>query len=193
MEHIELYGDVDVRHPQLVLNSQALSLFFAPPARPTTLPTEIVVIPASDPAGTTRPAQANAKPQQELKRVIAKQAVHCVMAGQNGKMQTIDCDDLDMQTARSAEGKIYARTVNTKGNVHARDSEEDLVAGFVDLTLKPAKARVEKGGGWRDEQPADVAAASVAQARVASAKEDSGGYNGGGVGEDGRAIIKCRS
>jgi lipopolysaccharide export system protein LptA len=147
IEQIDLAGDVDVKHPQLVMNSQTLSLYFEPPAKPATRPVDVAALPASNPAATqptTGPALANAKPQQELKRVIAREAVHCVMAGQNGKTQTIDCENLDMQTARSAEGKIYARTVNTQGHVHARDSEQDLRGDSVYLTLKPAVPDLKK-------------------------------------------------
>ncbi len=69
---------------------------------------------------------------------MASKMVHCELTGQNDKKQTIDCNALDMRTARSDDGKVYARQVNASGAVHAFDADQDLRAGFVDLTLKPA-------------------------------------------------------
>jgi lipopolysaccharide export system protein LptA len=79
-----------------------------------------------------------------LKRVLATEAVHCVLAGQNGKKQTIDCSTLDMRTARSDTGKFYARQVNASGAVHAFDPEQDLRADTVALTLKPVAPAEKK-------------------------------------------------
>lgn len=152
VEHIDLSGDVDVKHPQLVMNSQALSLYFAPPFKPAP---RAGAAPDRSVAGlspTTRPADASAglgaaaggKPQQELKKVVATDNVHCELAGQNGKKQIIDCNELVMHTARSDDGKFYAKTVNTRGHVHATDGEQDLYAGGVDMTLKPARPDEKK-------------------------------------------------
>ncbi|HZL35295.1 MAG TPA: hypothetical protein VFC78_08290, partial [Tepidisphaeraceae bacterium] len=197
IEHVDLAGDVDVKHPQLVLTSQALSLYFepaAPPARPSGRNNEIRddaggdVSPSPGTPGegrggdraranstrqphpyqvlkqdrqsgphpnpppayrergqdeaaapTTRPARhKDNDTQAELKRVIAHDRVHCQLADEKGKKQTIDCTDLDLRTARTSEGKIFARHVNAQGTVHAYDGEQDLRAQIVDLTLKPA-------------------------------------------------------
>ena len=151
VEHIDLSGDVDVKNPQLAMTSQSLSLYFKPPEKHPAL-----VGDAPAPLPTTRPAHGDDKPQQELDKVLAWDAVHCELAGQNGKKQTIFCDNLEMRTARSDDGKFYPHVVNTKGHVHAYDSEQDLHAGFVNLLLKPAVPAGKKA--------AEAAAGSIAAA-----------------------------
>lgn len=121
IEHVDLAGDVDVKHPQLALQSQALSLFFRPPPKSA--------IPA---------AAQKQNPQPELHEVIASEAVHCELAGQNGKKQKIDCNNLDMTTAHSADGKLFARQVDARGAVHAYDQEQDLRSNAMFVTLRPA-------------------------------------------------------
>ncbi|HWE02388.1 MAG TPA: hypothetical protein VG326_08240 [Tepidisphaeraceae bacterium] len=137
VEHMDLAGDVDVKHPQLAMQSQALSLFFEPAPK-----TPAAVLPVAAGAKPT-PKESS---QAELKRVFASDAVHCVLAGQNGKKQTIDCSTLEMRTAKAPDGKFYARTVDAEGAVHAYDEDQDLRSGIVLLTLKPAKPPASKAG-----------------------------------------------
>ena len=120
---IDLAGDVDIRHPQLLMQSQSLSLIFSPaPPRPATQPA----------------AGSRGKSTAELQQVSAADGVHCVILGQGGKKQTIDARTLDLATARTPEGKFYARAIVARGSVHAFDVEQDLRAQSVDLTLRPA-------------------------------------------------------
>ena len=129
VEHVDLLGDVDIRHPQLLMQSQAVSLFFEPTVKPAKSPATLP---------TTNPAHSKQSSQQ-IRQVLASDAVHCEILGQNGKKQTIDSNILDVHTARTKEGKFYARQVDASGAVHAFDSEQDLRADTVELTLRPIK------------------------------------------------------
>ncbi|MDB5293267.1 MAG: OstA-like protein [Phycisphaerales bacterium] len=141
IEHMDLAGNVDILHPQLALKSQALSLFFEPPpkgpaTKPPGLPDGIV----DGQAPVTRPATRPARgPQAELRRVIATDTVHCQLTDVAGKKQVIDCDALELHTAHADDGRLFARTIDANGSVHANDGEQDLRAGSVALTLRPAK------------------------------------------------------
>ncbi|HET6248688.1 MAG TPA: hypothetical protein VFE47_13380 [Tepidisphaeraceae bacterium] len=177
VDHIDLAGDVDVKHPQLALQSQALSLYFAAPAKPAPATQPSVgdadgAIVASSPIShpTTQPAKD--KPQQELKRVLATDAVHCVMAGQNGKQQTIECNELEMLTARSDAGKFYSRQVNAGGAVHAFDPDQDLRADSIALTLKPAIVEPKIPATMPAEPSSAVALAQPPQTQPAKDESD---------------------
>ncbi|MDB5172463.1 MAG: OstA-like protein, partial [Phycisphaerales bacterium] len=196
IEHMDLAGDVDVLHPQLALKSQALSLFFEPqPKGPATRPAgankaaaeveakadagarerAVAVVPddvvkehggAARPA--TRPAGEKRGPQAELRRVLATDSVHCQLTDAAGKKQTIDCDALELRTAHADDGKLFARTVDANGGVHAYDGEQDLRAGSVALTLRPAKPVDAKPEGGKVAAKGDGADAGhhVAVARL---------------------------
>jgi hypothetical protein len=142
IEHVDLAGSVQVRHPQMVMRSQKLALDFAP---------------APDLPGG-KPKTPGQKREQELTRAVAVDAVHCDLASSNGKKQTIDCQKLDVQTARTDDGKLYARHVNASGKARARDIDQDLSAETIDLTLRPAKPAATK--------PEDTATAVATTAPV---------------------------
>jgi hypothetical protein len=152
IQQLDLFGDVDVKHPQLVMQSQVLSLHFEPPDKP--------VDKSSGPS--TRTAGGKSASQPELKSVIASDTVHCEIAGQNGKRQKIDCNRLDMETARTTDGKFYAHKIEARGAVHAFDGEQDLRASTVFLTLRPAATK-----------PIDPATRSSARTRPSRDDSDS--------------------
>ena len=142
IEQVDLAGDVDVRHPQMVLQSQALSLYFQPPTAKS--------------AGGPEPSRNKAAGAMELTRMLARELVHCDMAGTGGRRQAIDCGMLEMLTAPAADGRLYARQVNAWAvdddvprddldlfdaqPVHAYDGQQDLSAGKLELVLRPAHA-----------------------------------------------------
>ena len=168
IEHAVLTGDVDVKHPQLALKSQALDLYFDPaaPARrkPTTAP--------ADPAAVASAAGARPEKtatQSELRRVVAADTVWCDLKDQNGKRQTVLCDHLTMQTATDDDGKLYPRIVNADGNAHAYDSQQDLRAKHVELTMAPAKKLPAVGDAARPAappKPADPGAVDTASVEL---------------------------
>jgi hypothetical protein len=76
-------------------------------------------------------------------------------------VQTINCDRLQMATAPGTGGKLYAKTIVADGHVRAADSERDLEAGKVKLTLKqpttrPAAAATPKKPGSADLDTGDL-------------------------------------
>jgi lipopolysaccharide export system protein LptA len=78
--------------------------------------------------------------------VIATGDVYCRLKDSSGKMQSIECAKLDMQTARSADGKVYPHLVDAFGDasavVHAYVGTQDLRAGVVQMTLRPSSKAV---------------------------------------------------
>ncbi|HWE93419.1 MAG TPA: hypothetical protein VG269_05540 [Tepidisphaeraceae bacterium] len=171
IEHMDLAGDVDVLHPQMALKSQALSLFFErPPIGPATRPAGPQTGPAGDPGDavaidapatrpSTRPAGGKHGPATELRTVLASDTVHCQLTDSAGKKQTIDCDSLELRTAHADDGKLFARQVDANGAVHAYDGEQDLRAGSIALTLRPAKPAATDGAKGPTTRPADERAA----------------------------------
>lgn len=165
LDHAQFVGDVDVEHPQLKLQSQALELQFAPAApRPAAVadaetPASDDNLPATQPA--TRPA---AKPQTELKRVIATGDVHMRLTDTAGKRQWIECARLDMRTAQSPDGKMYPHEVyaNGTGSVDARafDDSQDLQAGEIHLTLRPSTKATTRPA-TAPAEPAQIETAAV--------------------------------
>ncbi|MDB5333554.1 MAG: OstA-like protein, partial [Phycisphaerales bacterium] len=182
IEHMDLAGDVDVLHPQMALKSQALSLFFErSPVGPATLPAGPQTRPAGDPGDalaigappthpSTRPAGDKRGPQTELRTVLATDSVHCQLSDASGKKQTIDCDALELRTAHADDGKLFARQVDANGAVHAYDGEQDLRAGSIALTLRPAKPAAPDGAKGPATRPADErTAVAKASARPSTA------------------------
>lgn len=127
VQHGYLEGNVDVKHPELALRSQALELLFDPPAEQ---PEESL----DDWAQGGRDRSA----QPRLRQAIATSKVWCRTIDKDGKPQTIECDRLVLNTGL-ADGKVYARQINATGTVHARSQEDDLRAEYVDLLLAPSK------------------------------------------------------
>lgn len=128
IQHATLVGDVDVKHPQLALQSSTLDLEFDP-AAPATRPAH---------AGpTTQPNKADKDRQPTLRRLVATERVLCDLKGQDGKQQSIDCDVLTMDTDLAADGKVYPKVVHADGHARAYDATQDLTAGHIDFTLAP--------------------------------------------------------
>jgi hypothetical protein len=115
-------GNVDIKHPRLVLRSQSLDLNFDPPGAKA----------IADPSG-----QPSHEAQPNLRQIIATTDVFCQMDAGHSKQQMIECNRLALDTAK-ADGKLYARHVNATGSVHAY-GDDDLRAEYVDLLLNPAK------------------------------------------------------
>ncbi len=149
IDHASFAGDVDVRHPQLALQSQTLDLSFAAPAvTSTTRP-------------TTRPAE---KAPPDLKQVTAGGDVHCVLTDAAGRRQSIECPKLEVATGRSPDGKVYPQRLHAfaedaTAEVHAFDESQDLRAGDVDLMMQPsAKATMRPTTGPSEPSQLDTAA-----------------------------------
>lgn len=141
VRQMDLAGDVDVQHPQLSMQSQALSLFFDPGDRAATQPSGRR---ARSPSGaTTLPATQPTRPQLQLQRMLANTDVHCQLTDAEGKHQTIDGQQLEMLTARGADGQIHPRRVNAEGKVHAFDGEQDLRSRRLEIALRPATSSAQ--------------------------------------------------
>lgn len=94
----------------------------------------------SNAATTQATTQATTRPavRTDLRQLVATGTVHCEMTDSAKKTQTIDCNHLTLQTAATADGKIYPKTVNADGEVHVIDPEQDLRAGHLAVVLRPS-------------------------------------------------------
>jgi len=141
VRQMDLSGNVDVKHPQLALRSQELSLFFTPQsvagAKHAIANVEESTKPSTRPTGSPRS-------QMQLDRVLATTGVWCQLTDAQGKKQTVEGDSLELLTAPSANHQFQPRQVNAAGSVHAYDGQQDLHAGRVELTLKPATNKEPK-------------------------------------------------
>lgn len=134
LDRLELAGDVDVKTPQVALQSQRLEMVFEQsPAEPAPSGDSL----ASDVAPTTRPARL----QPAVRRLTAAERVFCQINDADGQSRTLWCDKLDLDTARSTDGKPYPRQIDAIGHVRAIDGEQNLSAGRLLLTLAPAAAK----------------------------------------------------
>lgn len=120
MKQADLQGKVRVSHPEMKLASDTLRLGFGLENEATTRP-------------TTRP-ERSAPP---LRQVDAGGGVQCVTLGPGGAadVRKIECESVRMLTARTSEGKLYARNIVAMGQVHAVDAQRDLRAGYVSVSL----------------------------------------------------------
>jgi lipopolysaccharide export system protein LptA len=115
-------GDVVITHPQLGLTAQQLTLFFAAPSA----------------------AKASSGQSPTLTEVIATDHddhVHCRIIDAAGKQQTVDCQSLDLLTARTADGRVLARQVDATGNVLAFNGLQKLNCDRVRMLLRPAATK----------------------------------------------------
>lgn len=119
-----LEGDVAVDHPQLVLNSQALELGFDLPPEPATKP-------------TTRPGR-DSRPEPQLRTVVARDAVRCLMKDESGRMQVLNCNQLSLATQTGPDGKLYPSVIHADGEARASDGQQNLAAEHITLELAPA-------------------------------------------------------
>src|SRR5206468_2225181 len=61
-----------------------------------------------------------------------------VLSDAQQKHSTIDCSRLVVATGESPDKKLYAKTVDAEGGVHAYDDEQDLKCGELSLKLAPS-------------------------------------------------------
>lgn len=179
----EFAGDVDVNAPQVSVTSQKLELLFDPPAPSA----------AGDDGGTRGGRKARGKPapatrpfanssQPNLRRVIARESVVCKLFDAAKGTSAVRCDVLEVETGRSEAGELFPRVVDAKGSVHAGDASQDLYAGHVVLTLKPAPARSVEVNTDHPAVNADDEAASEDEplAEAALPADDKGDVKRGG-------------
>ncbi len=126
VDHVDLFGDVAVDHPQLRLNSEKLSLDLqkAPPT-----------------------AGANANSGLDLKRVTADGNVVCRLMQKDSFDRGIDADHLVLETVPGPDGKAVPHTVTADGKVRAFDPDQNLQSGHLDAVLAstPATQPSESG------------------------------------------------
>ncbi len=116
-------GDVHIHRPeQLDLQSAALELTFDPPQ------------PTAAPSATTQ----DESKQPELREMLATGNVRTELTDDSGKVQNINCDKLALNTKRDAAGKLYPHIVKAIGNVYAKDPQQVLQAGELNLVLRPS-------------------------------------------------------
>ena len=133
VDRADLAGDVDVQAPQGVVRSQRLELAFDAPA-------------PSDSKPTTAPAD---RPQPNLRRVVATEKVYCELVDPKKGRQTLDCQRLALDMAKSPEGDLFPRVVDASGAVRAAATDEQLAAdqqieaGRVLLHLRPVTKVVD--------------------------------------------------
>ncbi len=122
IERADLRGRVKVDHPQLKMSSDGLQLAFGSEGK------EGVGVRQTNPP---------------LRQIDASGAVSCVVIGPNGPadVRKIDCDTLKLLTARTESGQLFARSIAAIGSVHAVDSERDLRAGYVHVSLAAPATR----------------------------------------------------
>ena len=123
IEHADLFGGVKVDHPELNMTADALSLGFVPAAakgKPTA------------PAPTTAPTDASAT----LSDVTARGSVKCRIATTQ-KIQTIDAQELLLETAEGPDGKRYAHRLDARGDVRTSENGRELRAGILQAELAP--------------------------------------------------------
>src|SRR5205823_5416781 len=113
IERAELDGDVNIDHPQIKGRSDALELAFAPTTAPA-------------PAQPSATAHQTTRPAVTLRDLTATSAVHYVLTDSQQKQSTIDCTRLVVATAESDDKKLYPKSIDAEGGVHAYDEQQDL-------------------------------------------------------------------
>jgi hypothetical protein len=158
VERADFSGAVDVKAPQGKVKSEKLALLFDPPAPPSEEPGEKKAKKPQRGQTATQPF-ANAK-QPDLRRIIATEKVSCALTDDREGTKTVDCDKLELETAKSDEDKLYPRVVEADGAVHASDGSQHLRAGHVVVKLKPAAPK----GTSATTQPGEPAKDAEARA-----------------------------
>jgi hypothetical protein len=166
IESLALSGDVDVRHPQVSMQSQRLNLAFDPPDAAGAPVAKVAN--ANSAAPSTRPSTAN---QPTVRQVIADDAVHCVLVDDVGGTRELNGEHLELTTAKDPAGNLYPKLVNATGNVMAKEKGSQLNADELAIQLVPAK--VKPGTG--------AAAAAAAQKNVAASANGSASVSSGSV------------
>ena len=127
IQHVAMRGDVDINHPQLLMQAQSLDLGFVPSK------------------ATTRPA-SDATGNAVIQTVNAAGNVHCIITEADQTKRTIDCQHLNLLADESASGAMLARRLDANGAVHALDNDRDLFADnlALDLTQNGATTELKK-------------------------------------------------
>ncbi|HEX3358794.1 MAG TPA: hypothetical protein VHS31_17590, partial [Tepidisphaeraceae bacterium] len=120
IDKAELEGDVIVDHPQVKGRSDSLELAFEQ-------------VPTTRPAA---PGSSGPGNETQLKTMDAEGKVHYVIINEQ-KNETLSCSHLTLETAKDQNNKIYARSMNADGEVHAFDDQQDLKCGQLALTFTP--------------------------------------------------------
>lgn len=103
-------GAVEVNHPQLKLNSDALSLAFSPVA---------------------------GKQQPMLTSADAKGNVRATVTDDKGARQAINADSLKIATTQQKDGSLQLKQLDAAGNVVAEDAKQKIVADQLAATFAP--------------------------------------------------------
>jgi hypothetical protein len=134
VDHVDLTGDVDVKHPQFTLNSRELQLELAPEDEKT---------------GTGG---------EQLKQMTAIDAVKCRLHKDEG----IDSDQLVIKTQPNSKQTVIHEVI-ADGNVTAFDPDQTITAGHLHayLTPKPATRPVTAAAEKPSTNPADADTATA--------------------------------
>jgi hypothetical protein len=119
VDHVDLFGQVKVDHPQFNLRSKELAL---------------------DLEKTAGNAPAGEKSGVTLKRATATGSAQCRLLKPGQPDQGIDSDRLVLETGPGADGKVAPRMVVADGNVRAFDPQQELRAGHLIARLRPISA-----------------------------------------------------
>ena len=134
IQNLLLTGDVDVRHPQVLLTSQRLNLAFDPPA-PGAPKAEGER--EGGRAPVLRTTSRNAR-QPVVRQVVAEEAVHCVLVDEDGAPRELRGEHLTIHTAPDKTGKLYPKQVVARGDVRAVQEGDELSAQELTIDLVPA-------------------------------------------------------
>lgn len=139
IESLALAGDVDVRHPQVSLQSQRLNLAFDPPEPASAARTKAHAASGAvaGAGATTRPSQS----QPVVRQVIADDGVHCVLVDEVGGARELNGEHLELTTAKDPAGNLYPKLVNATGNVVAKEKGSQLNADELAIQLVPSKPK----------------------------------------------------
>lgn len=157
IESLQLAGDVNVKHPQVALQSQKLWLALAPPTAAET------VGPAAKDTEATKTRRPN------VRQVIAEEAVHCVLKDGSDVPRELTCEHLDLTTSLDPDGKLYPSLVKAHGKVRATEEGQELTAGDVEMTLAPLSVE------------ARAAAAAAAGAKKVDNGEEKAAFSSGTI------------
>ncbi len=137
IDRAELYGDVNVNHPQFTEKSDDLTLDLEKAAA----------------TANAAPDDGQDKATLAVKRVIANGNVRCELLHQANGNRGINGDRLVMEMSPGPDGKLSPHEVIVDGNVRAYDAEQKMESGHLTATLR-AKAPAPM-----DAEAADATAA----------------------------------
>lgn len=132
VDHVDLFGQVKVDHPQFNLRSKELALDL-------------------EPAKTH--AAADGQSGMTLKRATATGSAECRLLKPGQPDQGIDSDRLVLETGPGPDGKVTPRMVVADGNVRAFDPQQELRAGHLVARLRPLVASTK---GKQDNQAVEL-------------------------------------